>query len=201
MNFFKRLKDHFLIVCRHKYWVGRYCFAAGLYWRGVKHDMSKFSPTEFWEGVKYYQGTSSPIDACKKENGWSRAWLHHRGRNDHHYEYWTDDYDHGGKALVMPKKPAFELICDYLGAGRAYMGKKFSYRAEYEWWRNKCSSNLLMDQSIKDFIGYVLFVLFIVENAVQRGRKISEEDKDFKSILEFGYEHYVETSKLRGYND
>lgn len=199
MNFFKRSKGHFLTVCRHKYWVGRYCFAAGLYWRGIKHDMSKFSPTEFWEGVKYYQGTSSPIDACKKENGWSRAWLHHRGRNDHHYEYWTDDCDHGGKALVMPKKAAFELVCDYLGAGRAYMGKKFSYQAEYKWWRDKRSGNLLMDQSIKDFVEYVLFTLFTYECAAQLGKGVNVRDNDFKTILEFGYENCVETSKLRGH--
>lgn len=81
------------------------------------------------------------------------------------------------------------------------MGKKFSYQAEYEWWRNKRSNDLLMDQSIKDFVEYVLFALFTIEVAMQRGKKIDTEEKDFKSILEFSYENCVETDKLRGCSD
>lgn len=128
---------HFKKICTHKYWVAYYCFKAGIPIRGLLHDMSKFSPTEFWESVAYYQGTSSPIDACKKANGWSKAWMHHKGRNAHHYEYWFDNFDKGGEALVMPYEYAVEMICDYLGAGRAYYGKEFTYQKEYSWWLNK----------------------------------------------------------------
>jgi hypothetical protein len=158
-NFFK----HFRTVCKHKYWVANYCFKAGLYWRGIKHDMSKFSPTEFLESIKYYQGTSSPIDACKKDKGWSKSWQHHKGRNDHHYEYWIDDLDHGGKPLLMPKDCAFEMVCDYLGAGRAYMGKNFSYEKEYEWWMKKNQLPLLMDERIKTFVTLALRRLSLAE--------------------------------------
>jgi hypothetical protein len=147
---------HFKTICKHKYWVGHYCFKAGIPWRGITHDLSKFSPIEFWESVKYYQGTSSPIDACKKANGWSKAWLHHKGRNDHHYEYWQDNFDKGGEALLMPKECAIELVCDYLGAGRAYMGKEFTYASEYKWWAAKRSNPLAMHPKIKEFIEYVL---------------------------------------------
>ena len=147
---------HFAKICKHKYWVGYYCFKAGIPWRGIKHDMSKFSPVEFWESAKYFQGTSSPIDACKKENGWSKAWQHHKGRNDHHYEYWTDDYDHGGKPLIMPFDCALEMLCDYLGAGRAYMGKDFTYHKEAQWWFDKKNKPLMMHPAIKDFITYML---------------------------------------------
>ena len=83
----KNIFLHFKKICVHKYWVGYYCFKADLYWQGIIHDLSKFSPVEFWESVKYYQGTSSPIDVSKKVNGYSKAWFH-RGRNLHHYEYW-----------------------------------------------------------------------------------------------------------------
>ena len=145
---------HFIKICKHKYWVGYYCFKAGIPWRGIKHDMSKFSPTEFWESVKYYQGDSSPIDACKKVNGWSKAWQHHKGRNDHHYEYWQDNFDNGGNPILMPKECAIELVCDYLGAGRAYQGKNFTYAGEYKWWSAKSEKPIAMHPKIKEFVEY-----------------------------------------------
>lgn len=156
---------HFKTICKHKYWVSYYCFKAGIPWRGILHDLSKFSPVEFWEGVKYYQGTSSPINACKADKGWSKAWLHHKGRNDHHYEYWQDNFDNGGEILLMPKGPAVELICDYLGAGRAYMGKEFTYAKEYKWWMEKKMKPMAMHPKIREFVEYTLQVCWADENA------------------------------------
>lgn len=147
-NIFKHLNK----ICIHKFWVGYYCFKLGIPWRGIKHDMSKFSFTEFWEGVKYYQGNRSPIDACKQENGWSKAWLHHKGRNDHHYEYFIDNLDNGGIPLIMPFNCALEMFCDYLGAGRAYSKNNFTFEGEYNWWLNKCSNAISMNFVIKYFI-------------------------------------------------
>ena len=68
----------------------RYCFSVGLYRQGLLHDMSKYSPTEFWVGAKYYQGVQSPNNAERMDRGYSSAWLHHKGRNKHHFEYWLD---------------------------------------------------------------------------------------------------------------
>ena len=101
------------------------------------HDMSKFSPTEFFESVRYYQGTSSPIDACKADKGYSNAWFHHRGRNRHHWEYWVDDFQQGMIPKKIPFRFVLEMICDFLGAGRAYSGKAFTIKSEYDWWQNK----------------------------------------------------------------
>lgn len=152
----KNVIKHFKTVCKHKYWVGYYCFIAGIPWRGIKHDMSKFSPTEFFESVKYYQGNRSPIDACKEINGYSKAWLHHKGRNSHHYEYWQDNFDNGGTPLKMPYEDAVELVCDYLGAARAYMGKDFTYADEYKWWQEKEAKPLAMHPHTKTFIEKIL---------------------------------------------
>lgn len=132
-NTFLHLKKIFI----HKYWVAHYCFRCGLYWQGITHDLSKFSPVEFLESVKYYQGDGSPINACKADKGYSLAWQHHKGRNPHHYEHWTDNYDSGTTCIPMPKKYAVEMFCDYLGAARAYLGKKFTFECEMEWWNNK----------------------------------------------------------------
>ena len=153
---FTNIFKHFHKICTHKRWVAFYCRKAGIGWRGFKHDMSKFSPAEFWESVKYYQGTASPIDAAKKDKGWSKAWMHHKGRNSHHYEYWVDNHDNGGKPLIMPFEDALELLCDYLGAGRAYMGKNFSYTAEFQWWKMKSEKPLAMHPVIKWFITIAL---------------------------------------------
>ena len=185
----KNCLKHFQKICTHKFWVGYYCFKAGIPWRGIKHDMSKFSPVEFWESVKYFQGTSSPIDACKKEKGWSRAWQHHKGRNDHHYEYWTDDYDHGGKPLIMPFDCAMEMLCDYLGAGRAYMGKDFTYHKEAQWWFDKKSKSLMMHPVIKDFITYML-----IEQAAEEvwcGDNTKPNFENARSV----YDHIVNSYK------
>ena len=141
---FNKMWHHLRTVQTHRKWVRHYCFLAGIPWRGLKHDLSKYSPTEFFESARYWVGTSSPINEAKKENGISYAWMHHKGRNDHHYEYWMDNFDDGGLARLIPKLPFVELVCDYLGAARAYLGQDFSFKKEREWWeskRNKVSMN------------------------------------------------------------
>lgn len=154
INAFKHLRK----ILIHKYWVGLYCFKCGLYWRGLVHDLSKFSLVEFFESIKYYQGDSSPINAAKKDKGYSKAWLHHRGRNKHHYEYWTDNYDNGTTCIKMPFIYAVEMLCDYLGAAHAYWGKSFSYTAEYDWWHEK-RKIAKMHPDTKNFITQVLRTL------------------------------------------
>lgn len=165
-----KVLKHFGKICQHKWWVFYYCCQAGIPWRGIKHDMSKFSPTEFWESVRYYQGTSSPIDAAKKDKGWSAAWMHHKGRNSHHYEYFIDNLDNGGTALQMPFQDALELICDYLGAARAYLGKEFSFKKEWEWWLNKSNKPLFMHPHTKAFITLALWHL--QDNEPQFGKSV-----------------------------
>ena len=169
---------HFKKICVHKYWVAYYCFKCGLYWQGIWHDMSKFSPIEFCESVKYYQGTSSPIDACKADKGYSLAWQHHKGRNPHHYEYWTDRYDDGTVCIAMPYKYAVELICDWLGAARAYMGSDFSYNKEYKWWMNKLKNRPpKMHQNTSEFISQVFLMLAVAENEWEKPVVILNEPR------------------------
>lgn len=172
---------HFKKICKHKYYVGKYCWKLGLYKQGIMHDISKLSPIEFFESVKYYQGDRSPIDACKEVNGYSMAWQHHKGRNPHHYEYYVDNLDKGGEALIMPKKYAFELICDYIGAAKAYMGKDFTYEKEYEWWLKK-RTNIAMHPAIKIFITVIFLQL----------KKNNEEKVLNKRYLNLAYKLSIE---------
>lgn len=133
----KKLIGHTKMILTHKKYVYKYCAQAGIRWRGITHDLSKFSPTEFFESVKYYTGTCSPIDECKKAKGYSKAWFHHRSRNRHHWEYYVDNYEKGMEPVLMPFVYNLELICDYLGAGNAYEKENWTLASQYKWWENK----------------------------------------------------------------
>lgn len=134
---FRKVFGHLKTILVHKWWVFYYACKLGIPWRGIKHDMSKFSPVEFWESVRYWDGKSSPIPRRKADKGYSLAWQHHKGRNPHHYEYWIDYLDQGGIPIKMPWNDLLELVADYLGAGRAYLGKEFSLQKELTWWEQK----------------------------------------------------------------
>ena len=99
-----QFRAHLHTVNRHRRLVRRYCLKLGLVWQGLTHDLSKYSPTEFWRGCKYYQGWRSPNDQERLENGVSLAWLHHKGRNRHHFEYWTD-YAPDGSGIAGVEMP------------------------------------------------------------------------------------------------
>ncbi len=121
---------HFNTITQHKLLVMRYCFKAGLYRQGLLHDLSKYSPTEFLAGARYYQGTCSPNNAQRNDHGYSAAWLHHKGRNRHHFEYWTD-YQLGAPTgtispVPMPKRYVAEMFCDRIAASQIYSGKDYT---------------------------------------------------------------------------
>ena len=137
MKFIKNALGHTRNIITHKWWVFYYACRLGIPFRGFMHDWSKFSPIEFFESVKYYQGSSSPIPACKEANGYSLAWQHHKGHNPHHYEYWIDNIDNGGTPIKMPYKYVLEMIANYLAAGKTYQKKNFTFKCEYEWWKSQ----------------------------------------------------------------
>lgn len=176
-KFFKHLNK----ILTHKRWVAHYCFMCGLYRQGIMHDMSKFSPTEFWESVKYYQGTRSPIDACKEDKGYSMAWFHHRGRNKHHWEFWMDDFEKGSIPKKMPFKYALEMICDYLGAGRAYAGKGFTMETEYNWWLKKKTTAKMHADTFA-------FACEIMDHMKEIGIEKTLKDKAYIKYLQEKYE-------------
>ncbi len=122
---------HFRTITHHHNLVMSYCFRAGLYGQGLMHDLSKLSPTEFLVGARYYQGTRSPNNEEREETGRSLAWLHHKGRNKHHYEYWIDysftpDSPYGLGGVQMPRRYVAEMIFDRVSASRTYLGDKYT---------------------------------------------------------------------------
>lgn len=122
---------HFLTITRHRHQVIRHCFRAGIGAGGLKHDLSKYSPAEFWVGARYYFGTHSPNDGERADRGYSRAWMHHKGRNKHHFEYWSDynPRSHTVEPVKMPVRYVAEMFCDRVAASRIYQGS--DYRPEH----------------------------------------------------------------------
>ena len=120
------------MIIRHKHKVFIHCCKCGIVWRGIVHDLSKFSPTEFFESVRYFKGYRSPIGVCRREKGVSLAWLHHKGRNKHHIEYWLDP--DCPTPPLMPYKYAVECVCDKLAATKIYKGKDYKPEMALEHW-------------------------------------------------------------------
>lgn len=119
---------HIKTVSRHRALVCKNCFRAGIYLQGLTHDLSKFSPEEFWVSCRMYQGTRSPNEAERELKGYSSAWIHHKGVNKHHFEHWTD-YNPVSKKVEpvkMPVKYVIEMFCDRVAASKVYMGKDYN---------------------------------------------------------------------------
>ncbi|MBR4173403.1 MAG: catalase [Clostridia bacterium] len=126
---------HFITITKHRHEVIKNCKKAGILWQGLFHDLSKYMPKEFFLGAKYYQGNKSPNVGERIEKGYSEAWMHHKGRNKHHFEYWTDyrpeTREYG--AVKMPIRYVKEMFCDRVAASKIYKGKDYNegYPLEY----------------------------------------------------------------------
>ena len=119
---------HFLTITHHKLVVMEGCFKVGLFKQGLLHDLSKYSWEDFRTGVKYYQGTRSPNNAEREDIGVSTSWLHHKGRNKHHFEHWVDyslDGEHVIMGAQMPRKYVAEMVMDRISASRNYLGDAY----------------------------------------------------------------------------
>lgn len=157
MNRFFR---HFKTITLHRHLVMKGCFAVGLYRQGLLHDLSKYSPSEFWIGVKYYQGTRSPNAAEREEKGYSDAWMHHKGRNRHHFEYWTDlnlesfRYE----PVQMPVNYLIEMFMDRVAACKTYQGKSYTDASPLAYYLRAKETRLLHDTTARQ-LEYLLTML------------------------------------------
>ena len=165
MSYFKRFFGHLKTVIAHKWWVFHYASLLGYPWLGFKHDMSKLSPEEFFESVRFWTGTRSPILTAKETEGVSYAWLHHKGRNKHHYEYWIDNVNGKMTYHKIPFEYVIEMVCDWLSASRTYTGNPDDlFLREYKWW-TKNEKTLKMFYGTKNLIHKLLWNLLEAKRA------------------------------------
>ena len=157
MNYIK----HFITITKHRRLVRQGCFKVGLYWRGLVHDLSKYMPSEFLVGAKYYQGYRSPNNAEREDIGYSSAWLHHKGRNKHHFEYWMD-YSavelQGFVPAKMPTKYIVEMFMDRVAASKNYNGKRYQDSFPYEYYK-RGEQFIIMEDKSKELLAKLLKML------------------------------------------
>ena len=135
---YENTKGHLHTINSHKIMVMKHCFKVGLYKQGLLHDLSKYLPSEFIPGVKYYQGFRSPNNAQREAEGCSTAWLHHKGRNKHHYEYWIDypsDKTKGLEGMKMPVEYVVEMFCDRVAASKIYHKEAYTDATALEYYK------------------------------------------------------------------
>lgn len=126
---------HFHTITKHRHKVIYHCFKTGIGWQGLFHDLSKYSPTEFIPGAKYYLGTRSPNEKERELFGYSLAWMHHKGRNKHHFEYWVDINPQTKRyePVPMPLRYITEMFCDRVAACKIYRGKDYTDSSALEY--------------------------------------------------------------------
>lgn len=124
-----------MVITKHRHQVIRHCAKCGILWQGLRHDLSKYTPTEFFQGAKYFIGSRSPNEGERAAKGFSAAWMHHQGRNKHHFEYWKDYTPETRRLLPvkMPYRYVVEMFCDRIAASKIYQGSQYadSHPLEY----------------------------------------------------------------------
>ena len=148
---------HFITITKHHNRVMKYCFKCGLYFQGLFHDASKLGFTEFFNGAKYYLGTKSPHYAERQKKGYSEAWMHHKGRNKHHIEYWVDinPKTNQYECVDMPNRYLAESVCDRLAATEIYNGKNAKPDGALNYFYHE-GSHLPMSLKTHDRLEYLL---------------------------------------------
>lgn len=185
---------HFITITHHKILVMQGCFRIGLYKQGLLHDMSKYSPTEFLVGCRYYKGYMSPNNAERADRGYSSAWLHHKGRNKHHLEYWIDyavskpgdDKAHKKmEGMKMPIRYVCEMFIDRVSASKNYQKEKYTDKSALEYYE-KSVDHYMIHPDTKAMLEYLLVMLSVkgeeytyhyIKKEVLKGHIPYEKDK------------------------
>ena len=150
--------NHFKTITRHKILVMKYCFKVGLYKQGLLHDFSKYSWIEFSAGIKYYRGDISPNGIQKQVEGYSKAWLHHKGRNKHHLEYWIDygtSIQEGLVGMKIPKKYVVEMFIDRICACMNYEKEKYKNDSALRYYERGKDYQIIHEES-KELLEFLL---------------------------------------------
>ena len=169
---------HFITITKHRHLVRKLCFKMGLYKQGLLHDLSKYSLTEFINSSKYYVGTHSPTISERQAKGYSDIWLHHKGRNKHHYEYWFDYSIEHKKymPIKIPIKYVKEMICDRIAASKVYLKNKYTSSSALEYFNRTNDKNEMHPETRELLKSWLVLVS-------ERGEK--EAIKIIKKVKEY----------------
>ena len=169
---------HFITITKHRHLVMKLCFKMGLYKQGLLHDLSKYSYTEFSNSAKYYVGTYSPTISERKEKGYSDIWMHHKGRNKHHYEYWFD-FSNVEKKYVPIKIPiqyVKEMICDRIAASKVYLKDQYTKSSALEYFNRTYDRHEMHKETCELLRSWLVLVS---EKGEKEAIKIIKKVKDY----------------------
>jgi len=178
---------HFRVITHHRHLVLQGCFRVGLIKQGLCHDLSKYSPTEFLVGAEYFQNIKSPNVAERAEKGYSTAWMHHKGRNRHHFEYWCDInpdtryYEY----IPMPRKYLVEMVMDRRAACMTYEKDAYTDASPLNYLERSMEKNFMNKQTLNE-LTFLLTMLkekgeketfSYIKNSVLKGLPFPFEEK------------------------
>ncbi len=164
----EKMELHTQTILTHINIVRDLCYKMGIPKLGDEHDLSKFNDDEF-AIYKYATGKGSPHDVARAELGYSPSWIHHKARNQHHWEYWTDFNEakpNGDgtftivcRCVKMPYDRVVEMFCDFVGAGKAYDKGDWTVKTPIEYWNKKCEGQRAMHKDSEQLIKKLLTTL------------------------------------------
>lgn len=147
---------HLRIITKHRHQVIRNGFHCGIFFHCLKHDLSKYSPTEFLISAKNYNGHHSPVYEERKTNdGFSYICQHHTKRNKHHWEYWTDFFMGRIVCHTMSWVYATEYVCDMLSASKTYDPEHFKPETTLDYFNARCD-RYFMTTATKEYVRWCL---------------------------------------------
>ena len=172
--FIDRFIGHLKTITKHKILVTSLCFKCGLYKQGLLHDLSKYSFVEFFAGVKYFDGSKSPITLEKQDKGYSLGWLHHKGRNKHHWEYWIDRLSKQRQLSVieMPFNYVIECVLDKIAASKVYKKQDYTIEYPYEFFMNSYELHVMNQVTARQI---AKLLSYLKENGEEKALKYYKE--------------------------
>ena len=172
LTLMQKVFGHLKTVHHHRKLVRKYCFECGLYYQGLTHDLSKYSPSELFESIKYYQGYRSPYSYEKELYGYALGWLHHKGRNKHHFEYWIDIKDGKFTPIEMPYKYVLESVCDRIAACITYEKDNYTKESALKYFTTRSDSFLMHENTSKLMLEILTRICIVGEKqALQEYKK------------------------------
>jgi len=181
----KNVLKHFHLVNKHRFYVFKLSIRAGIPFRGLVHDLSKYSYDEFVISAKYYDGHRSPIHVMRSKLGYSTVWLHHKGRNKHHFEYWEDNSGDKRIGVFMPYKYLAEALCDKIAAGMAYRGTEWTQEEPLIYWQKHERDNIIVKHP-----GCVEFMDTVLSKLSDDGLKAVLNSRYLKSVYKSIWKKY-----------
>ena len=178
---------HYKTITRHRHLVMKGCFEVGLYKQGLLHDLSKYNPIEFIPGAIYYKGTESPNNTERRKRGYSAAWLHHKGRNKHHFEYWIDytlKEGHPIEGNKMPIRYVVEMYVDRVSASKNYQKVEYTDKSALLYYE-KGKNRYMMHEDTEKLL--VMLLKYLADNGEEATNelirtRILHTDKKVKRV-------------------